>query len=121
MHRLIIDKNKNMLNTDFMEKTDIYNINKENAPCIYDSWENHLGAYFQKDGKIVFKLFTFNDVKSVKLEIKIPGEQIKSYNMNLKRNGIWEIILEKGSDIKKSIIPFEKRQIATVQKTKIDF
>ena len=108
-----------MLNTDFMEKTDIYNINKENAPCIYDSWENHLGAYFQKDGKIVFKLFTFNDVKSVKLEIKIPGEQIKSYNMNLKRNGIWEIILEKGaakhSDRYRFVIEYKNGEIIKVK------
>ena len=27
---------------------------------------------------------------------------------------LYEIILKKGSDIKKSIIPFEKRQMATV-------
>lgn len=108
-----------MLNTDFMEKTDIYNINKENAPCIYDSWENHLGAYFMEDGKIVFKLFTFNDVKSVKLEIKIPGEEIKSYNMDLKKNGIWEIVLEKGaanhSDRYRFVIEYKNGEIIKVK------
>lgn len=74
----------------------IHNINEKNSPCIYDTWENHLGAYFDTDGNTIFKLFTFPDVLNVRLELKPKNKNIQIFNMNNTGNGIWQLILEKG-------------------------
>ncbi len=80
-----------------MTEYNIKNINKKNDPCVKDTWDNYLGAYFLEDGSAFFKLFTFPEVKNVILEIKIRKEPIKSFNMNNIEKGIWQLILPPGS------------------------
>ena len=100
-----------MLNTDFMENTDI-NLK-------YDSWENHLGAFFLKDGRVCFRLFTFDNVLNVKLEVKRSQMPITVYNMTFIKNGIWEVILEKDlishSDRYRFVIEFDSGEILKVK------
>lgn len=108
-----------MLNTDSMENTDIVSNNFNISAPKYDSWENHLGAFFLQDGRIVFKLFTYLDVLSVKLEIKCIKSPIQTYNMDYLGNGIWEIILDKGivnnGDRYRFVIEFENGEIIKVK------
>lgn len=76
--------------------SNINNINNENSPCVYDSWDNHLGAYFLDNGRCFFKLFTFPDVLVVKLEVKPKSRHISVFDMKNTGGGIWEIVLDKG-------------------------
>ena len=72
------------------------NENKEienNLLCLHDSWENHLGAYFLPNGNIIFKLFTYDTVKEVLLEIKCHKCPINTYRMEKQTDNLWEIIL----------------------------
>ena len=108
-----------MFNTVLMHKFIISNINKKNSPCIYDSWENHLGAYFSEDGSAIFKLFTFSNVKSVKLEIKCKNKKIQTFDMSIISDNIWQIILPKGkikhSDRYRFVIEFDNGEIIKVK------
>lgn len=72
------------------------NINKDSSPFIYNSRDNHLGAYFTEDDRAVFKLCTFPDVRNIELEIKKKNEPVKSFNMNKTDKCIWQITLDKG-------------------------
>lgn len=73
----------------------INSINKENSPCVYDTWTNHLGVYFAEDGSVVFKLFTFVDVINVKLELKPKNKPIQVFDMHNSGGGVWQLVLEK--------------------------
>lgn len=101
-----------MLNTEFME-------NNNNNSCIYDSWENHLGAYFLANGNVIFKLFTFNNVKQVKLETKCIKKPIQIYDMHKGKNGIWQITLSKKDvgqgDRYRFVIEYENGEIIKVK------
>ena len=80
-----------------MQKTNrIKNINALMTPCVFDTWNNHLGAYFLDNGNAYFRLFTFPDVKNVFLEVKPCGRQPLRYNMQNEGSGIWHLELEKG-------------------------
>ncbi len=54
------------------------------------------GAFFTKEGRIIFKLFTFPEVKNVFLEIKQYGKDIKTYTLNKVKNCIWSLELDAG-------------------------
>ena len=57
--------------------------------CVFDCWHNHFGAYFTVDGDIVFKIFTFQEVKTVYLEVKPEGKPIQKFTMEHFGLGIW--------------------------------
>ena len=75
----------------------IKNINRLKTPCVFDTWNNHFGAYFLDNGDSFFRLFTFSDVKKVELEVKPFNKQIQKYDMNYNGGGIWQIELPFGT------------------------
>ncbi len=64
--------------------------------CVFDSWHNHFGAYFTCSGDIVFKIFTFKEVKTVYLEVKPEGKPIQKFTMEHFGLGIWQYVLKEG-------------------------
>ena len=84
----MVETSKNYNNT--------FDNKKNNATNFYKVWDRKLGAYFEKDGTAVFKLFTFPDVLNVKLEIKPKNEPIQFFDMQKTENVIWQITLDKG-------------------------
>ncbi len=74
----------------------IKNINRLKNPCVFDTWNNHFGAYFLDNGDSYFRLFTFPEVKNVLLEIKPYNQPVLSFKMNNEGNGIWQLELRKG-------------------------
>lgn len=81
-----------MLNT-----TRIKNINKIKTPCVFDTWNNHFGAYFLENGNSFFRLYTFSDVKKVEIEVKPSNKSILRYEMNYSGGGIWSLELPFGT------------------------
>ena len=74
----------------------IKNINRLKTPCVFDTWNNHFGAYFLDNGDSFFRLFTFSDVKKVELEVKPFNKMIQKYDMNYSGGGIWQLELPSG-------------------------
>ncbi len=103
--------------TDNQEK--INNIKQSDSPCVKDTWQSHFGAYFTKDLRAVFKLFTFPDVKNVQLEIKPRLKPSLVFNMNNTKECIWQLILDKGiisdGDRYRFIISFNNNESITVK------
>lgn len=103
--------------TDLSEN--IHNINEDNSPCVFDTWGNHLGAYFTADGRCVFKLFSFNDNKKVLLELKPKNKPVKTFEMHHTGNGLWQIILDKNianhSDRYRFLITYKNGESVTVK------
>ena len=52
------------------------------------------GTHFFDDGRVCFRLFTFEDVKNVILKVKPSNQSIKSFNMTNIKKCIWEITLD---------------------------
>ena len=75
----------------------IRNINRLKTPCVFDTWNNHFGAYFLDNGDSFFRLFTFSDVKKVELEVKPFNKSIQKYDMNYTGGGIWQLELPAGT------------------------
>ena len=75
----------------------IRNINRLMTPCVFDTWNNHFGAYFLDNGDSFFRLFTFSDVKKVELEIKPSNKPINKFEMNYAGGGIWQLELPSGT------------------------
>ncbi len=73
----------------------INNVNKQNSPCLENNWQKYFGAYFLEDGRCLFKLFTFPEVKNVSVEIKPNKKPAVSYNMKKITSCIWQLELEK--------------------------
>jgi 1,4-alpha-glucan branching enzyme len=70
------------------------NINKYYK--LYTHWEEFWGAYFLDDGGVFFQIFTFPDVKSVKLEIKAYNKSSFKVDMTKKSECIWQYKLQAG-------------------------
>ena len=74
----------------------IKNINKKVSPCIFDSWQKHLGAYFLSDNTVLFRILTFPNLKNVAVEIKPKNKQIQKFSMIQEAACIWYLNLEQG-------------------------
>ena len=96
-----------------------FDYKKYNATNFYKVWDRKLGAYFTKDGKAVFKLFTFPDVLNVQLEIKPKNRCIQVFNMEKIEDVIWQITLEKGiinhQDRYRFLITYKDGEVITVK------
>ncbi len=58
--------------------------------------EEYNGAYFTPENDIIFKFFTFKEVKNVTLEIKPHNSEILKFNMTSVGEGRWHIRLQSG-------------------------
>ncbi|MBQ9245871.1 alpha amylase C-terminal domain-containing protein [bacterium] len=56
----------------------------------------YLGAYFTPENDIIFKFFTFSEVKQVFLEIKPHGKELLKFEMTPFCNGKWYLRLQNG-------------------------
>ncbi len=79
-----------------MPNNNIKNVNRIKSPCVFDTWTKYFGAYFTDEGGVVFRLFTFPDVKNVKVELKPHNKNIISFDMNNMGFGVWQLEIEKG-------------------------
>lgn len=72
---------------------DITKIEKYYSVCKHDSLCNKMGAVFLPDNSVQFNLFTFLDVKDVKVELK--RESIDSVFLDMKNlgDGLWQLVL----------------------------
>ena len=79
-----------------MPNNNIKNVNQLKSPCVFDTWSKYFGAYFTEEGKVVFRIFTFSDVKMVKVQVKPRNKDVISFNMINTGFGIWQLELEAG-------------------------
>ncbi len=73
----------------------ITNKNYHDYSCIHNTWNKFFGAFFDCEKNCNVKLFAYNDIKKITIEIKRKHSQSKKYEMTKTSKCIWQCFLPK--------------------------